>query len=265
MNPHLLIAITVVLATLIHFPALRCQEPRPYDICRESIECGDIDFEYPFWGLTRPVYCGHPDFQLTCQSDVPVLALGPVNYRVLDTDLTTHTITIARNDLWSNICPQYLHNTTYNSTLFDGNNFGQENVSLYYGCQDNIPSLPVMWPLAETFRFDCDVNGTGRTDSYFYRTSLVVQNIANVLVKCDNHITVPVDGSYANIGSENDLRSGLQAGFKLRWMANNDECDRCVRADGQCGSNSTLPELFACYHSEGGKWFSYLGLIHLWV
>ncbi|KAJ0733155.1 putative wall-associated receptor kinase [Helianthus annuus] len=95
-----------------------------------------------------------------------------------------------------------------------------------------------------------------QSDSYFYRTSLITPNITNFLVQCRNHITVPVDASSANqlasvTASESDLRSALMAGFNLQWMAKNDDCDKCIQSDGQCGSSSTSPELFACYCASG--------------
>ncbi|KAI3777264.1 hypothetical protein L1987_47062 [Smallanthus sonchifolius] len=257
MKPRLdpnLFTITLVLATIIHLPALRCQDNQPYDTCGQSARCGEIDFEYPFWGLGRPAYCGHPGFELTCRSDVPLLVLESVTYRLLvDPDSSTHTITIARNDLWNTNCPQHLLNTTINSPLFNGNNLGQENVSLYYGCRNLIPGGI---PAIASYRFDCDVNGTGRSDSYFFRTSYIVTEFENSLVQCNNSIIVPVDQSRANrlasvTASESDLRSALTAGFKLGWMAKNDECERCIQSDGRCGSNSTSPELFACYCASG--------------
>ncbi|KAD2805715.1 hypothetical protein E3N88_39092 [Mikania micrantha] len=76
---------------------------------------------------------------------------------------------------------------------------------------------------------------------------------------CDDNASIPLAANYrfsCNVnqtqGDESDLRSALRAGFKLQWMANNDDCDRCVRSNGRCGSNSTSPELFACDESGGG-------------
>ncbi|KAL8257215.1 hypothetical protein R6Q59_029256 [Mikania micrantha] len=252
-----LFAITVALAIVIHFPLHTSQETQPYDTCGQSVRCGNIEFQYPFWGLNRPDYCGHPAFKLNCQSNVPELVLESVNHRVLDIDSSTHAITLARNDLWSGICPKYIHETGYDPTLFDRNNYGQEMVSLHYGCDDNASI-----PLAANYRFSCDVNQT-QSDGYFYRTSFIDPNIAAFVEQCNNNITVPVDGSFANITSESELRSALQAGFKLKWMANNDDCDRCVRSNGRCGSKSTSPELFACYESGGGISSSIAGIMFL--
>ncbi|KAD2805730.1 hypothetical protein E3N88_39107 [Mikania micrantha] len=241
------ITLTVVLAIIIHFPLHTSQETQPYDTCGQLVRCGNIEFQYPFWGLNRPDYCSHPGFKLNCQSNVTKLVLESVNYRVLDIDSSTRTITLARNDLWSGICPQYIHETRYDPTLFDRDNYGQEMVSLYYECDDNASI-----PLAANYRFSCNVNQT-QSDGYFYRTSLIDPNIAASMVQCNNNITIPFDRSLANITSESDLRSALRAGFKLQWMANNDDCDWCVRSYGRCGSNSSSPELFACYESGVGK------------
>ncbi|KAK9054208.1 hypothetical protein SSX86_025286 [Deinandra increscens subsp. villosa] len=245
---HPLLAITAVLAATL----IRCQQtPLPYDTCGQLIRCGGEDFGYPFWGPGRPEYCGgHRSFQLTCQSDVPELVFGSVNYRVRKIDSSTHTITIARNDLWDTICPQYLYNTTYNTALFNGNNFGQENISLVYGCQSNNIAPGIPSPVPDTYRFSCN-NGSGDTDSYFYRTSSIIPEIANVFVQCNNHINVPVDGSSANVATESGLRSALQDGFKLGWTVNNDVCDRCDRSGGRCGSNSNSTDLFVCYCGSG--------------
>ncbi|KAI3785248.1 hypothetical protein L1987_44364 [Smallanthus sonchifolius] len=255
MKPHptpVVFATTLVLATLIRFPVLRCQKTQPYDVCRQTVKCGNIELEYPFWGSSRPAYCGHPGFQLTCQSNVPELVYKSVSYRVLDTDSSTQTITVARNDLWTNDCPRYLHNTTYNTTLFNGDNFDQQNVSVYYKCDDSIPSGI---SLSAGHRFSCNANKT-QSDSYFYITDLIRSDVADFFIRCSDYITIPVNRSSAVRlaaagASRSDLSSALTAGFNLQWTANNDECERCIQSDGQCGSNSTSPDLFACYCAGG--------------
>ncbi|CAI9282647.1 unnamed protein product [Lactuca saligna] len=243
---------TVILSFGVHFPTIWCQETqRPFDICGESVNCGAITVEYPFWGLNRPAYCGHPGFQLICPSNVPLLNYESVNYRVLRSDTSTQTITIARNDLRESICPRFLYNTSYNSTLFNGDNFDRRNVSLYYNCNTSSTVIP----LSANYRFNCNVNES-QSDGYFITTDQLIPSVANFLDQCQNRIHVPVNQSSADrlataIATTDDLRSGLTAGFQLQWTANNNECDRCIRSDGQCGSNSASPDLFACYCANG--------------
>ncbi|KAI3768103.1 hypothetical protein L2E82_18535 [Cichorium intybus] len=244
-----LFVFTVILA--ICFPAIWCQETRPFDVCGQSVECGGIPIDYPFWGSDLPAYCGHPGFQLTCESNVPLLNYQSVNYRVLDTNTSTQTITIARKDLWANICPQFLYNTSYSSLFFQDDNFGQRNVSLYYECNTDLR----LKPLGANFKFTCNVNDS-ESDGYFFRTDLIAPNMTNFLAQCKNHIDVPVNQSSAarlasTAATTEDLRSALMAGFNLQWTAPDDKCYQCIRSNGRCGSNLSLPELFVCYCDSG--------------
>ncbi|KAI3500135.1 hypothetical protein L1887_35951 [Cichorium endivia] len=247
-------AFPLILTVVICFPAISCQQTRPFDVCGATVQCGDISLEYPFWGFGRPEYCGHPDFQLICQSNVSVLSYESLNYRVLAIDTSTQTITIARNDLWTTFCPQVLYNTSYNTTLFNGDNLGQRDVSLYYDCNSSISQNPL--GSTSTYEFTCNVDGSD-TDGYFFRSDLIASNMANFFVQCENYIEVPVNQSSAGrLGATgattNDMRSALSGGFQLLWRANNDECNRCIRSNGRCGSNSTSPDLFTCYTNGGG-------------
>ncbi|CAI9261875.1 unnamed protein product [Lactuca saligna] len=257
MNPHLhptpaiFITFTVIIVIVVSFPAISCQESRPYDVCGDVVKCGDFQLHYPFWGSDRPAYCGHPGFQLTCEFNVSLLSYQSVNYQILDTDTSTQTINMARNDLWYDICPEYLYNTSFNSTLFAVDSSGQENVSLYYGCNTSTPMIP----LGANHLFSCNVNGS-QSDGYFLTTNQIVSNMTNFLEECQNSITVPVKQSFGGrLGSQfataDELRSALMAGFDLIWIAKGVECNQCMRSNGRCGSNSTSPELFACYCDNG--------------
>ncbi|CAH1421402.1 unnamed protein product [Lactuca virosa] len=258
MNPRLhptrpiFITFTVIIVIVVSFPAISCQESRPYDVCGEVVQCGDFRLHYPFWGSGRPAYCGYPGFQLTCESNVSLLSYQSVNYQILDTDTSTQTITIARNDLWDDFCPEYLYNTSYDSTLFGVDISGdQENVSLYYGCNTSTPTIP----LGANHLFSCNVNDT-QSDGYFLRTNQIVSNMTSFLRQCQNYITVPVKQYLAGrlaspFATADELRPALMAGFDLIWIANDVECNQCMRSNGRCGSNSTSPELFACYCDNG--------------
>ncbi|GKE94518.1 putative concanavalin A-like lectin/glucanase domain-containing protein, partial [Tanacetum coccineum] len=90
---------------------------------------------------------------------------------------------------------------------------------------------------------------------YFLTANSSVTDVSDYLEKCYYHIDVPVSQSLANqlaqvTSTMDDLQSALRAGFELRW-ANFTECDQCIRSNGQCGSNSTSPELFVCYCASG--------------
>ncbi|KAI3500132.1 hypothetical protein L1887_35948 [Cichorium endivia] len=158
---------------------------------------------------------------------------------------------MARNDLWTDFCPQFLYNTSYNSTLFNDDNFRQENVSLYYQCDTSAPWIP----LTANYQISCIVNNS-RSDGYFYLTNFIDPNMANFFSTRQNHIDVLVSQySAARLATTTtttyDLRSALRAGFNLQWIDRNIACGRCMQSGGLCGSNSSSPELFACYCGSG--------------
>ncbi|KAJ9562085.1 hypothetical protein OSB04_007245 [Centaurea solstitialis] len=240
----------MILATTIRFSTVVCQETEhdddPYNVCSQLIRCGSLLLDYPFWGLGRPAYCGHSHFQVTsCPHDSFILKYKSLEYRVLATDIGKQMITITRDDLWNlDICPQHLHNTSYNNTLFDAKYLSNVDLSLYYGCEAS------NW---QGNRFSCSKNGTNNY-GYFYRTSDIHIYVSEP--ECENHIIVPVKAADADIlltsnATQHDLTRLLRAGFDLRWRANNEECDKCVASGGFCGSDSTWPELFVCYCYTG--------------
>ncbi|XP_076960677.1 LEAF RUST 10 DISEASE-RESISTANCE LOCUS RECEPTOR-LIKE PROTEIN KINASE-like 2.4 [Bidens hawaiensis] len=247
MKPNLF-ALTVILTATIHLPTTCSQRTKPYKVCGQLVQCGNTTLHYPFWGLTRPVYCGHPGFKITCKHNVTILRDKSLSFRVLKINTSHRTITIARNDLWSSYCPQYLHNTTYDSNLFNDNNFDQEDVTLFYGCDSTSNFL-------SSHSFGCGVNDT-KNNSYVIGTKMInVDNMINDSMKCNTQITVPVMQSLAKRLAEttdevSDLRSTLKAGFNLEWTANDDECDQCVQSGGRCGSNLQRSTFFACYFAN---------------
>ncbi|KAJ9562086.1 hypothetical protein OSB04_007246 [Centaurea solstitialis] len=238
-NLHLF-PLFVILATTIRFSTILCRELQSFDPCGPQVHCGNLYLSYPFWGLGRPDYCGHSGFQVTsCRNGSFILKYESLDYRVLAIDINKQNVTIARDDLWDlDICPQYLHNTSYNKTLFDINYSSTVNVSLYYGCEQS-KSL--------TNRFSCHVNGTNNY-GYFNRYENIDYHIMDQL-ECDTNIFVPVKWDNTKIlpinnATERDLTTLLRAGFDLRSKANNDECGQCLSSGGWCGSNRTRPEFF---------------------
>ncbi|XP_019154610.1 PREDICTED: LEAF RUST 10 DISEASE-RESISTANCE LOCUS RECEPTOR-LIKE PROTEIN KINASE-like 2.7 [Ipomoea nil] len=93
----------ITLLIFIHTPANFCLDV--YVRCGEAFSCANIEnIGYPFWGGSRPVYCGHPSFELDCSKDLPEITIQSVKYRVVNTsNRPAQTATIARDDLLSNI------------------------------------------------------------------------------------------------------------------------------------------------------------------
>lgn len=100
-------------------------------MCSEPILCGDIEIKYPFWGGGRPEYCGHPSFEIKCESNIPNIAIKSTAYKVIAIDTPTRILTLARDDLLSNICLDNPENASLDFNIFSYISTDQ-NITLHY-------------------------------------------------------------------------------------------------------------------------------------
>ena len=140
MHPHLFptiaLSLMIVTITLIHFPTSLLADNEQYLTCEAPFNCGNlVNLSYPFWASNRPIYCGHPSFQLDCRSNVPQINITAMNYRVLEINDSSQTLKVARTDYLDTICPAALVNTTIDNNLFSYIASGDTNLTLYYNCR----------------------------------------------------------------------------------------------------------------------------------
>ncbi|KAL7101705.1 hypothetical protein ACP275_08G071600 [Erythranthe tilingii] len=254
-EPRILPLILTSLVVLLVIQPCLCQNDQQYETCRQPFRCGSSNTElaYPFWGGDRPPACGYPGFELNCGGgDAPLLNMPPLLYRVLDFNNSTQTVRVSRGDLWSNICPQYLFNTTLNFSLFDFYSAADDqNITLHYGCGLN--QSPLNPPVLPN-QFNCNVNRTNSWSWFFTRDASGLGDG----VTCSNSIFVPVNQNAArDLGvvattSPTLLQSALASGFSIRWSAENDNCDACATSGGACGYDRDAAS-FVCYCSDGRR------------
>ncbi|KAH7839093.1 hypothetical protein Vadar_027565 [Vaccinium darrowii] len=90
-----------------------------YQTCGNTFNCGSITgIDYPFREYQDPEYCGYPGLSLYCQDNIATINITNVKYRVLDINLATQTMTIAREDILESVCPRDLVKTTLDNFLF---------------------------------------------------------------------------------------------------------------------------------------------------
>ncbi|XP_028124254.1 LEAF RUST 10 DISEASE-RESISTANCE LOCUS RECEPTOR-LIKE PROTEIN KINASE-like 2.7 [Camellia sinensis] len=168
MNPHLFPISCLSFMLLLILSHIRSSTAidQQYANCNQPFHCGNIpNIGYPFWGGSRPEYCGHPSFSLNCQADVPPkITIQARDYLVLAIDNTAQTLTVVRAEFWNNICPTtYPDNATLDTSHFNYSS-NSDDLTLYYGC----PAI------VGTFKFPnwfgCD---GGNTASYYLTSSLV--------------------------------------------------------------------------------------------
>ncbi|XP_022992817.1 LEAF RUST 10 DISEASE-RESISTANCE LOCUS RECEPTOR-LIKE PROTEIN KINASE-like 1.3 isoform X1 [Cucurbita maxima] len=246
-NPSkpLLLALIFIATVLIQPLTLLCDgEEEKYRNCNSSLKCLTYpNLGYPFWGLNRPDYCGHPSFELSCREEALEIAINSIAYRILEINTNTHTLRVARKDYWNNICPQSLKNTTFDSDLFYYSSNTQP-LKLFYDC----PPLPVGLP----GQFRCNINSTNYVNLIVTQNS-EARNISNTM-KCNHSVDVAISRSMMQSlqsnPSEQNLKEALETGFELQWRIDNRVCYECHESGGQCGSDPSLGE-FTCYCLDG--------------
>ncbi|KAB1211210.1 hypothetical protein CJ030_MR6G021600 [Morella rubra] len=250
--PTITLSFMIIAISLIHFPSgLYAIENEKYLNCSETFECGDIKgLSYPFWGSTRPSYCGHPDFQLNCSGGVAQMNISFLKFRVLSISAASSSLTVARADYWNELCPATLVNTTINSTIFSYSSTAT-NLTLYYGCP--APSSGVNISTTGTFQLFCDINSTITAAAGYYN-SMISSNptFSNFLGSCQYNVKVPVAQSAVPAATGNVTEAALikaiDGGFTLEWNANNTLCNSCQNSNGQCGTDESTSS-FVCYGS----------------
>ncbi|KAH7845846.1 hypothetical protein Vadar_006658 [Vaccinium darrowii] len=236
---------------LILVPTSSGSDNEQYTSCRRPFECANIrNLSYPFWGGSRPQYCGHPNFGLNCTNQAPQITINSIPYRVLSIDYPTKTLTVARAEFWNNPCPS--PTTLYKNATLDGAPFAYSNDSqdmiILFGCQA-LPGVTL------DNQFSCTNDGT-TTASYFIITSgggEVSNGFGTFIPGCNSSVVVRFNQTAA-LGLADArpsyiyVKRVLDSGFGLRWDANDPICSGCAQSGGVCGSDSGSG--FSCYCSD---------------
>ncbi|XP_059293351.1 LEAF RUST 10 DISEASE-RESISTANCE LOCUS RECEPTOR-LIKE PROTEIN KINASE-like 2.1 [Lycium ferocissimum] len=246
LHPYFLL-LTTTIFILFYIPGSFCQDDEQFRMCGEPFGCGDMEINYPFWGGSRPEYCGgHPSFEIKCESNIPNIVIESKTYEVLGINNPSRILTLARDDLLSsNLCLDNPENASLNFNLFSYVS-GDQNITLYYGCtlrsgSQIVPTFPNA--------FKCNSNVFG-----IYTTIGVPFDLSTV--RCENQIIVTVNQTNAlalasGTASVEVLKTAISGGFSVNWTASIDtKCQQCTESGGRCGSNPDSAD-FVC-HCETG-------------
>lgn len=247
-----LLVITIILNQI---PTSSCADDVHYQKCGSSFQCANLkDLNYPFWGSSRPQYCGHPAFKLQCTGEVATITIMSEIYRVLEVSDSDHTLKVVRTDYWNNSCPTILKNITIGCSFFYYGSDSQ-NLTLYYDCP-----YSSQFPQSDSFSswFNCTVNGT-QMINYFVTGSMLENaepsdSLSETLGTCKSRVVVPILESQAEVLETNstveNLKVALNNGFSVDWNANNSLLHECQNSGGHCGYNPSSSE-FTCYCKDG--------------
>ncbi|KAK7398898.1 hypothetical protein VNO78_10072 [Psophocarpus tetragonolobus] len=222
-----------------------------YSICSQSFSCGTLtNISYPFWGGSRPHFCGHHAFKLSCMHNQnPSIQLASQKFNLLNINQTLSTVRMVRTDLVyrPDACSSNFTNTSLTATPFT---FlpTVHNVTALYQC----PSL-----VGNAYNFTCHnqnhthehafyvVNGTQLT-----QLQLQFPGLKNCGLSVLLHLSHDV--VWDSEGGLGALEKALDQGFDVRYDAEfTSQCTACTDSGGACGTNHNDSSHFSCYCSPG--------------
>ncbi|CAL5445199.1 unnamed protein product [Camellia sinensis] len=166
-------------------------------------------------------------------------------------------MTIARADLWDNLCPVELSNSTLNWSLFDyGPHPHVLNLTLFYDC---LPDLASYDQRQERSHFQCPGGQSSSNINFFIEESSLINP-----PYCKS-IKVPVfqEGLHAFWGDEHmTVEELVKQGFEVDYheMDKFQACDLCNDSGGECGTDTTTNQAICFCHNgnqpqkcQGGK------------
>ncbi|KAK2632481.1 hypothetical protein EUGRSUZ_L01497 [Eucalyptus grandis] len=200
-----------------------------YTECRHSFNCGTVsNITYPFWGGSRPQFCGLPAFRVECYEDkFPIFEYQEQKYRVLKIDQHLRTMTITRIDLMEGTCLHEFRTTSImDSTLFHMTPV-VKSLNIFYGCLDTMKNI------SNEFKCFYDVV---RKSAFFIDDIFLDRGLCPVLWSALN-----------DVGRRDiSLQEALNQGFDVQY-SDHPECPTCT-SHGFCGSNtSSSSSSFTCY------------------
>ncbi|CAB4302305.1 unnamed protein product [Prunus armeniaca] len=154
-------------------PSLSAGYDKQYLNCSKTFWCSGIDdndIGYPFWGLHRPEYCGHPAFELECKTDGPEISIMSQRYQIFGinnmTDSQSCLSRFVEQYLSSRHCRQY-----------------------YSGSPCGCPSIPELSPQS----IDCAVDGNDTGNFSYYDVARNLTSAGSRLRMWNSHVNVPAD------------------------------------------------------------------------
>ncbi|KAL8159005.1 hypothetical protein V2J09_000542 [Rumex salicifolius] len=223
-------------------PFLGCAQSDDYRYqeCSSSFKCGSLEanLSYPFWSNSRPQYCGHPGFQLSCPKTTATIDTGSQTLNVLEIKMDARSMKLLWPDFTSDPCPHHLQNITLNGTALKLAS-DTKNVTFFYDCVSSYKG--------ELPSFTCPkASNLSKKTAYYDVESVRKRNGA-----CNAHVVVPMpDSAVQSMGRSTSVWGSLREGFEVGWAGLEGTCAGCLASGGACGFdwNSTRE---ACYCRDG--------------
>ncbi|XP_044505176.1 LEAF RUST 10 DISEASE-RESISTANCE LOCUS RECEPTOR-LIKE PROTEIN KINASE-like 1.4 isoform X2 [Mangifera indica] len=252
LSPSFCLFTVTIIFIIVHVPASVSATYAKYENCSAPFHCANLEnVSYPFWGASRPEYCGHPGYELDCAGEFAEVTILKIDYKVLEVNYSSRTLTVAMEDYWDNICPLKLVDGSIDFSLFNYTS-DTENITLYYRCPALLEDIS-----AELLPFQFNCSSADKNPYNFFSiwdsdrvNSSMTEAICSYLSSCDTKVTISVGQTTFTAIERNptlvNLMEALREGFGLQWFINDRLCDQCQGSGGLCGYDSDTRS-FTCH------------------
>ncbi|CAL5445196.1 unnamed protein product [Camellia sinensis] len=249
MPPLCVNLIITIFLFLVSSPTSHGVDDEVNTTCHEkTYDCGEQikEIGYPFWGNDRPQFCGVQVFELTCYAnESTAIVIDNQKFHVLHINQSAHNMTIARADLWDNICPAEFSDTTLNWYILNYPlNPLVVNLALVYDCPPIVG--PPAHPGEERSHFQCQMGEGGQSSNINFFVPEVYESI--IPQNCTRRIKVPVFTEALDAFGVNNtitVKEMVKRGFGVDY-----DCVVCHASGGKCGTNTTTNQAI-CFCDNG--------------
>ncbi|RYR57262.1 hypothetical protein Ahy_A05g022985 [Arachis hypogaea] len=222
-----------------------------YFLCKKQLyNCGTIsNISYPFWGVDRPRYCGGGDqFNLTCELGTGQFAsiqIASQKFQVIHIDgvqnkmrmipmppIVKHEFCSMKRD-FNLSSPSFWYSETV------------QNITIFYDCPAGFSNFTC--PSSSNHR-----NKKNNNVVFYEGVEEQVLKEHPELKECGRSLRVATDEGalHPNVTVDNQIIEALNWGFHMNYSFP-EECKRCMRSEGVCGSNNSSPDgsnaALSCY------------------
>ncbi|KAH1089891.1 hypothetical protein J1N35_017148 [Gossypium stocksii] len=238
---------TLLLFIIFLLPVSYTQDEPSLRQCFQNFDCGSVkSLAFPFWKEGSPEYCHQEGFEVTeCEDGhQPVISIGGTNFRLVSVDLPNYRMTIAREDLWDEVCPSD-PNLIKNVTLGYPLSYSEQNRNLtfFFNCESSVtaPQASAQFQCAQV---SVSVYADDLVDRGFYEQFSGSCKGSPIQVQVNQNAFQQLrTRGQGNVDSE-----GWRLGFDVSYNLPELFCKRCKRLKGLC-DNMTTPQYPFCKHS----------------
>ncbi|XP_057479612.1 LEAF RUST 10 DISEASE-RESISTANCE LOCUS RECEPTOR-LIKE PROTEIN KINASE-like 1.2 [Actinidia eriantha] len=226
-----ILAIFIIFTILVD--ATLSMDPN-FEACMDT-NCGNgPNVSYPFWiSNQQESYCGHPNFEVTCNDKNAVIGISGHDYVIKDVFYNNNSFLLEDTMVFdfTNTCPILGHNFSIEGTPFDYS-VTYADLYFFYYC--------TKFPVEQTYPVACASNATHFSFAVFHMEILEFKNYS--IESCRSWVNAPVESEDIKKLLAMNFTDVLRKGFVLQW--NESDCSGCKYSGGRCGS---VDDEFICF------------------